>query len=47
MTFTICQNVFEVLTAAVMNVAIFWNIASYSPYVNQHFEGMYRLHLHG
>jgi hypothetical protein len=28
-----------------MNVAIFWDIASCSQYMNQHFGGMYRLHL--
>jgi hypothetical protein len=30
---------FEVLTAVVMNVAIFWDIALCSMYVNQHFRG--------
>jgi hypothetical protein len=29
----------------VMNVAIFWNIAPCSPYVNRRFEGKYRLNL--
>jgi hypothetical protein len=30
---------FEVLTAVVMRVAIFWDIASCSPYINQRFRG--------
>jgi hypothetical protein len=36
---------FEVLTAAVVNVAIFWNIAACSPYVNRRFGRNYHLHL--
>jgi hypothetical protein len=35
----------EALTAVVMNVAMFWDIAPYSPYVNRRFGGMYHLHL--
>jgi hypothetical protein len=31
---------FEVLTALVMNIAIIWNIASCSPYVNRRFGGI-------
>jgi hypothetical protein len=38
---------FEVITAVVMSVAIFWNIAQCSPYVNQRFGGTYHLHLQG
>jgi hypothetical protein len=38
---------FEVLTAVVMNVAIFWDIAPCSPYVNQRFGGTYHLYLQG
>jgi hypothetical protein len=34
---------FEVLTAVVMNVAIFWHITPCSPYVNQSFGGTYHL----
>jgi hypothetical protein len=30
---------FEVLTAVVMKVTIFWDIAPFSPYVNQRFGG--------
>jgi hypothetical protein len=36
---------FEVLTAVVMNVAIFWNIVPCSLYVNGCFGEKYRLHL--
>jgi hypothetical protein len=36
---------FEVLTAVVMNVAIFCDIAPCSPYVNRSFGRKYRLHL--
>jgi hypothetical protein len=36
---------FEVLTAAVMNLAIFWDIVLCSPYVNRRFRGMYHPHL--
>jgi hypothetical protein len=32
---------------SVVNVAIFWDIAPCSPYVNSHFGRMYRLHLQG
>jgi hypothetical protein len=38
---------FEVLTAVVMNVAIVWDIAPCSPYVNRRFEEAYHLHLQG
>jgi hypothetical protein len=38
---------FEVVTAVVMNVAIFWPIASYSSYVNWRFGWKYHLHLQG
>jgi hypothetical protein len=37
---------FEFLTAAIMNVAIVWNVAPYSPYVNGRFAGAYH-HLQG
>jgi hypothetical protein len=37
----------EVLTAAVMNVVIFWDIAPCSPFVNQRFRRTYDLHLQG
>jgi hypothetical protein len=37
----------EILTVVVMNVAIFWDIAPCSPYLNQRFEGTYQLHLEG
>jgi hypothetical protein len=37
---------FEVLTALVMNVAIFWDIAPCSPYVNLRFGATYH-HLQG
>jgi hypothetical protein len=36
---------FEVITAVVMKVAIFWDIAPCSPYMNQRFEGTYHHHL--
>jgi hypothetical protein len=32
---------YEVLTAVVMNIVIFWNIAPCSPYVNRCFGGTY------
>jgi hypothetical protein len=35
----------EVLTVAVMNVAIFWDKVPCSTYVKQHFRGTYYLHL--
>jgi hypothetical protein len=35
---------FEVLTAVVMKVAIFWDIAPYSPYITRRFGGTYHLH---
>jgi hypothetical protein len=38
---------FKVLTAVVMNVAIFWNIAPCIPYVSLCFGGMYHIHLKG
>jgi hypothetical protein len=38
---------FEVLTAVDMNVAIFWDIAPCSTYVNQRFGGVYHLRLQG
>jgi hypothetical protein len=38
---------FEVFTAVVMNVAIFWYIALCSPCLNRRFGGAYRLHLQG
>jgi hypothetical protein len=34
----------EVLTAAAMNVYIFWSIAPCSPYVNRRFGGTYYMH---
>jgi hypothetical protein len=37
----------EVLTVVVMNAATFWDIVLHSPYVNQHFGGMYHFHLQG
>jgi hypothetical protein len=44
-----CSTLFflglEVLTAAVIDVAIFWDIAPRSLYVNRCFGGMYHLHL--
>jgi hypothetical protein len=36
---------FKVLTAVVMNVTVFWDIASSSLYVNRRFGGKYNLHL--
>jgi hypothetical protein len=36
---------FEVITVVVTNVAIVWDIAPCSPYVNRRFGGTYRLHL--
>jgi hypothetical protein len=38
---------FEVLTAVIMNAAIFWDIAPCSPYVNRRFRRTYHLHLQG
>jgi hypothetical protein len=38
---------FGVLTAVVMNVAIFWDIAPCSPYVNRRFGETYHLHIQG
>jgi hypothetical protein len=38
---------FEVLKAVVKNVAIFWDVALYSPNVNRRFGGTYRLHHQG
>jgi hypothetical protein len=38
---------FEVLTEVVPNVAIFWDIAPSSLYVNRRFRGTYHLHLLG
>jgi hypothetical protein len=35
----------EIMTAVVMNVAIFWDIAPCSPYVNRCFGGTYHLRL--
>jgi hypothetical protein len=35
---------FEVLTAVVMNVALFWDIAPCSPYVNRRFGGIYHIY---
>jgi hypothetical protein len=40
-------KVFEVLTAVVTKVSIFWDIASYNPYMNQHFGRTYHPHLQG
>jgi hypothetical protein len=37
----------EVLTAAFMTVAIFWDIAPRSPYVSRRFGGTYLLHIQG
>jgi hypothetical protein len=31
----------------ILNVALFWDIAPCSPYVNRLFRGTYHLHLHG
>jgi hypothetical protein len=45
---TNCLSVeFEVLTVVVTNVAIFWDIAPCTPYVNRRFGGTYHLHLQG
>jgi hypothetical protein len=38
---------FDVLTAIIINVAIFWDIAPYSPYVTRRFGGTYQLRLQG
>jgi hypothetical protein len=38
---------FKMLTAVVMDVAIFWDIAPFNPYVNRSFGGMYHFHLQG
>jgi hypothetical protein len=38
---------FEVLTAVVMNVAIFWDIALCNPYVNRRFGRKYNFYLQG
>jgi hypothetical protein len=39
---------FEVLTAVVMNITIFWDITACGPLrVNRRFGTAYRLHLHG
>jgi hypothetical protein len=39
---------FEVITAVVMNISIFWDITPCSPLrVNQRFGGTFRLHLQG
>jgi hypothetical protein len=38
---------FEVLTAVVINIVIFRDIAPCSPYVNRRFGGTYHLHLQG
>jgi hypothetical protein len=35
---------FYVFTVVIMNVAIFWDIVSFSPYMNGRFEGTYYLH---
>jgi hypothetical protein len=42
-TFTVVG--FEVLTVVVMRIAIFWDIAPCSPYINLRFRGTYRIHL--
>jgi hypothetical protein len=34
---------FEILSAVVMNVAIFWNISPHIPYTDRRFGGMYHL----
>jgi hypothetical protein len=39
------QYGFEILTAAVMNIAIIWDIAPCSSYVNRRFGGTCNLHL--
>jgi hypothetical protein len=38
---------FEVLTAVVMNVAIFWDVVLFSLNCNLHFGGMYHYHIQG
>jgi hypothetical protein len=38
---------FEVLTAVVMEIAIFWDLAQCSPNMNRCFGGMYHLHFQG
>jgi hypothetical protein len=38
---------FEVFTAIVMKIFIFWDIAPCSPYMSRRFGGTYRLHLQG
>jgi hypothetical protein len=48
----LCSNVmlfigFEVPTAVVMKVAILWDIAPCSPYMNERFGGTYHLHFQG
>jgi hypothetical protein len=40
-----CRARFEVLTAVVMNVAVFWAIAQCSPCVIRRFGGTYHLHV--
>jgi hypothetical protein len=40
-------NVFEVRTAVIMKVAILWDLAPCSPYINQGFGGKYHLHFQG
>jgi hypothetical protein len=44
---TVLQNFleFDVLTKVVMNVAIFWDTAPCSPYMNRCFVGMYHRYL--
>jgi hypothetical protein len=38
---------FEVFTAVVMKVNIFWDVAPCSPHMNQRFGGTYHLHPQG
>jgi hypothetical protein len=38
---------YQVLTAVVMNVAIFWDVVPFNAYVNRHFRGKYYLCLQG
>jgi hypothetical protein len=38
---------YEVLTAVITNVIVFWDISPCSPYVNRRFGGTYHLHLQG
>jgi hypothetical protein len=38
---------FEVFTAVVMKIVIFWDIAPCSPYMNRRFGGTYHFHLQG